>query len=131
MDIYTQTYMLSCTCSKSKLPALITIPNCTVILFSCLKSYKWGKQSEEEVELPVPMYSSSLLTLVLFCYSFILSVFSVENSQTRMGSTVPSYHICPIWLLKNHYISQKLPLRALSQQRPEHSLQYRGNFGRT
>lgn len=41
--------VLGCTCSKLKLPALIAIPNCTVTLHSCLKSYKQGIQSEEEM----------------------------------------------------------------------------------
>lgn len=95
MDTHTQIHVLGCTCSKSKLPALITIPNYTVILYSSWKSYKWGKYSEE-IELLVPMYSSSLPILIFFCYSLILFVCSIEHSQTRISSTVPSYHFCPI-----------------------------------
>jgi len=103
MDTPMQTHVLGGTHYKLKLPAVITIPNCSVILYPCLKSYKWRKWSEEETELLVPMRSSSLRILILFCYSPILALCSVVHSQTTMGSTVPSDHFCPI-----HVTAKKL-----------------------
>lgn len=125
MDTHMQTHMLGCTCSKLELSALITIPNCTVILCFCLKSYKWGKQFEKEIELLVPMYSSSLPILILFGYSLILSVFSVENSQHAQLS-----HLSHLAAKEPLHLTGKMTVSVLTQPRPEHSLQYRGNLGR-
>lgn len=125
MDIYGQTHthmhVVGCTCSRSKLPALITILNCT-ILYSCLKSYKWGKYSAE-IEFFIPMCSSSL-PILIFCYSLIFSVFHVEQYQTRMGNTVLSL-LSHLAAKESLDLTAKITVRALSQSRPEHSLQLR------